>query len=134
MLSHSDSCSGRVNTTVRLSTDNGRTFPFAQLIDSRSGYSTAQMIGPSLDTIGVLYEAGGCSLVLGKVEAADVLKRPVPVPSPIPPSPPPPVIRPGTGNVVKVSLARPTQLGNTTARITRASVTGCNEILKFVVA
>ena len=43
VLSHSDSCTGRVNETVRLSTDNGRTFPFAQLIDPASGYSTVQM-------------------------------------------------------------------------------------------
>ena len=116
VLSHSDSCTARVNTTVRLSTDNGRTFPFAQLIDPTSGYSTAQMIGPTQDTIGVLYEAGGCSLVLGKVEAADVLAhgRVPPAPPAPPPVQPVPVIRPGTTRVA-VNLAPPIQLGNTTA-------------------
>ena len=119
VLSHSDSCTGRVNTTVRLSTDNGKSFPFEQLIDPASGYSTVQMIGPTstTDTIGVLYEEGGCSLVLAKVDASDVLAHGlVPPPPPPPPTPPPaqPVIRPGSDQVV-ITMATPQQLENTTA-------------------
>ena len=43
VLSHADSCTGRANQTVRLSVDGGKSFPFAQLIDAASGYSTAQV-------------------------------------------------------------------------------------------
>eukprot|EP01052_Picozoa_sp_SAG31_P031039 SAG31_NODE_3248_length_4493_cov_1.923760_1_plen_565_part_00 len=116
VLSHADSCSSRVNTTARLSTDNGVSFPFAQLIDPASGYSTAQMIGPTRDTIGVLYEQGGCSLVLGMVEASDVLAHGR-IPPPPPPSPPPPtlpIIRPGSGPRLAIKMETPQQLGNTT--------------------
>jgi hypothetical protein len=74
------------------------------------------MVGDARGTIGVLYEQGGCSLVLGTVDASDVLahgRRPPPPPAP--PAPPvEPVIRPGSQHV-SVRLALPTQLGNTTS-------------------
>ena len=72
-------------------------------------------IGETRDTIGVLYEQGGCSLVLGTVEAAEVLAhgRVPPPPPPPPPVRPGPVVEPGVSRV-EVKLAMPAQLGNTT--------------------
>ena len=66
----------------------------------------ATRIGETRDTIGVLYEQGGCSLVLGMVEAADVLAhgRVPPPPPPPPPVRPGPVISPGLSRV-EVKLA-----------------------------
>ena len=91
------------------------------------GLCDATRIGETRDTIGVLYEQGGCSLVLGMVEAADVLAhgRVPPPPPPPPPVRPGPVISPGLSRV-EVKLAMPTQLGNTThgkAQRTRLSQT-----------
>ena len=79
------------------------------------GLCDATRIGETRDTIGVLYEQGGCSLVLGMVEAADVLAhgRVPPPPPPPPPVRPGPVISPGLSRV-EVKLAMPKQLGNTT--------------------
>ena len=72
-------------------------------------------IGETRDTIGVLYEQGGCSLMLGTVEAAEVLAhgRVPPPPPPPPPVRPGPVVEPGASRV-EVKLAMPGQLGNTT--------------------
>ncbi|MEO8223002.1 MAG: exo-alpha-sialidase, partial [Specibacter sp.] len=48
----------RMNTTVRLSCDDGTTWPVGKVLESgSSGYSTAAMIGDK--TVGVLYERNG---------------------------------------------------------------------------
>eukprot|EP01044_Picomonas_judraskeda_P013251 COSAG03_NODE_1981_length_3263_cov_4.269595_2_plen_611_part_00 len=82
VLTHADSCTARANTTVRLSTDGGQSFPFAQLLDPMSGYSTPVMIGSDLNTtnsIGVLYERfvvngqTNCSIVFATVNATKIL-------------------------------------------------------------
>ena len=70
----------RIDTTVRISLDNGVTWPHAQLIDKDSGYTTPQMLededGGSM--IGVVYEkqppfVDGCSIHFATVDAREIL-------------------------------------------------------------
>jgi hypothetical protein len=77
----------RIDTTVRLSLDNGRTWPHAQLIDKDSGYTTPQMLdeggdggggGDGSSMIGVLYEkqppfVHGCSIHFATVDAKEII-------------------------------------------------------------
>ena len=73
-------------------------------------------IGPTRDTIGVLYEHATCEIYLGTVDAAAVLAhgRTPPAPPPAPAPSLPPVITRGSDRIV-ATLAHPAQLGNTTS-------------------
>lgn len=72
VFANAGTCHGRVDTTVRLSLDNGKTWPHAQLLDTEGGYTTPQMLDDG--HIGVMYEKGGCSISLAKVDPAQILK------------------------------------------------------------
>ncbi len=72
VFANAGTCHGRVDTTVRLSLDNGKTWPHAQLLDTESGYTTPQMLDDG--HIGVMYEKGGCSISLAKVDPTQILK------------------------------------------------------------
>ena len=51
-----------MNVTVRVSLDNGNTWPHSVLVDTLGGYVTVEMI--SEDLVGVLYDKGADSLSL----------------------------------------------------------------------
>jgi hypothetical protein len=57
--------------TQRPRTDNGKTWPHAQLLDKESGYTTPTMLSGS--EIGVVYEKGGCSISIAVVDAKDII-------------------------------------------------------------
>ena len=65
----------RVNTTVRISLDNGNTWPHSVLIDTLGGYVTVEMI--SEDLIGVLYDKGAdCGPVaFASINATELVSR-----------------------------------------------------------
>ena len=56
---------------MRLSLDNGKTWPHSQLLDQAGGYTTPAMLAGS--EIGVVYEKGGCSIALAIVDAKQII-------------------------------------------------------------
>ena len=124
ILTHADSCTARANTTVRLSTDNGQSFPFSELLDPVSGYSTAAMVGADLsktDLIGVLYEqfasAGktNCSILFATANASQILASGgSPPPPPVPPLGRRQVVVPGI-QPLHLKLGPPRQLRNSSS-------------------
>jgi|EP01046_Picozoa_sp_COSAG06_P049724 hypothetical protein len=71
VFANAGTCHGRVDTTVRLSLDNGKTWPHSQLLDAEGGYTTPAMLNGS--EIGVVYEKGGCSISLAIVDAKAII-------------------------------------------------------------
>jgi hypothetical protein len=124
VLTHADSCNARANTTVRLSTDGGKSFPFAKLLDSASGYSTPMMIGKDLaetDLIGVIYERfavngqTNCSILFATANASEMLAAGgYPPPPPVPPLGRRPVVLPGRPPL-HVQLGPPRMLRNSSS-------------------
>ena len=71
VFANAGTCHGRIDTTVRLSLDNGKTWPHSQLLDKESGYTTPTMLAGS--EIGVVYEKGGCSISIAIVDAKQII-------------------------------------------------------------
>ena len=71
VFANAGTCTGRIDTTVRLSLDNGKTWPHSQLLDTEGGYTTPAMLNGSV--IGVVYEKGGCSISIAIVDAKAII-------------------------------------------------------------
>jgi len=137
VMTHADSCTARANTTLRLSTDGGRSFPFSLLIDPLSGYSTAEMLGANLsrsELIGVVYEhfvesgVANCSVVFATANASEIIAAGAsPPPPPLPPVRP--TVLPGD---VQVQLGFPRQLRNSSSSDANATLRALPHATKVV--